>query len=72
MCLTRFVNSEDVYTALRDAVLGRIRDKEAPVRLQAVVALAKLQKGEEGQELDEDQEDLLEILVKLLQYDPAP
>ena len=45
--------SEDVYMSLRTAILGRIRDKETPVRIQAVIALAKIHKGEQEQEPDE-------------------
>lgn len=45
---------DDLYQVLLDALLVRIKDKESPVRVQAIVALAKLQSGDE----DEDQEPL--------------
>lgn len=47
-----------------------MRDKETHVRLQAVIALARLQRGEEGAE-DENEENLTEILIDILQFDPA-
>lgn len=37
---------DDLYQILLTALLIRIKDKEAPVRVQAIVALAKLQSGE--------------------------
>ena len=63
--------SEDLYTALRASLLERVRDKETHVRLQAVIAIARLQRGEEGSE-DDEEESLTEILVDVLQFDPAP
>lgn len=38
---------DDLYQILLSALLIRIRDKESAVRVQAIVALAKLQSGEE-------------------------
>ena len=40
--LTRWC-SDDSYQLLKEALLDRVHDKEATVRMQAVVALAKLQ-----------------------------
>lgn len=64
------LRSEDLYTNLRASLLERVRDKETHVRLQAVIALARLQRGEEGAE-DEDEENLTEVLIDILQFDPA-
>jgi condensin complex subunit 3 len=51
-------------------LLERVRDKEPHVRLQAVIAIARLQRGEEGAE-GEEEENLSEVLIDVLQYDPA-
>ena len=56
---------------LRASLLDRVRDKETPVRLQAVIALARLQRGEEGSDdLGEDEENLTDVLIDVLQHDP--
>jgi condensin complex subunit 3 len=47
-----------------------VRDKETHVRLQAVIGLARLQRGEEGAE-DENEESLTDVLIDILQFDPA-
>lgn len=48
---------DDLYQSLLRGLLERTRDKEASVRVQAVVALAKLQSGDEDEdENTEDQE----------------
>ncbi|KAF9508646.1 hypothetical protein BS47DRAFT_1320578 [Hydnum rufescens UP504] len=63
---------EDLYMTLRASLLERVRDKETPVRLQAVIALARLQRGEEGSDdSGEDQENLTDVLIDVLQYDPV-
>jgi len=64
--------SEDLYTTLRAALLERARDKEPYVRVQAVIALAKLQDGEDPNELPEGEPSLADILVDVLQFDPSP
>ncbi|CAO1626006.1 unnamed protein product [Parajaminaea phylloscopi] len=54
---------DDLYQSLLRGLLARIRDKEVPVRVQAVLALSKLQSGEEQDEPgagyfdDEDEDD---------------
>lgn len=72
--------SDDLYQMLLNALLLRIRDKEAPVRVHAIVALAKLQSGDE--ELDDEDEDeddddyasssksILQHLVNTARMDP--
>lgn len=63
--------SDELYVLLRSCLLDRARDKEAAVRVQAAVGLAKLQMAEDGEELDEDDESLADVLVDLLRHDPA-
>ncbi|KAG8947483.1 hypothetical protein FRC04_010664 [Tulasnella sp. 424] len=59
-CVAEMISSvgemdEDLYLALRSALLERIRDKEVPVRVQAVIALAKLQ-GDNPEEMEEEEQ----------------
>ncbi|KAF8342823.1 nuclear condensing complex subunit [Cantharellus anzutake] len=64
---------EDLYTMLRASLLERARDKDSNVRLQAVIALARLQRGEEGSgDVPDDQENLTDFLIGVLQYDSMP
>ena len=66
-------DSEDLYTLLRASLLERARDKDSNVRLQAIIALARLQRGEEGSgDVPDDQENLTDFLIDILQYDPMP
>jgi condensin complex subunit 3 len=61
-----------MYSVLRENFVARAADKEAAVRVQATLGLAKLQSGEDVDDLEDDQVPLLEILINLLRYDPAP
>ena len=61
-----------MYSVLRESFLARAADKEAAVRVQATLGLAKLQSGEDVNDLEDDQIPLLETLINLLRYDPAP
>jgi len=61
-----------MYSVLRENFLARAADKEAAVRVQATLGLAKLQSGEDVNDLEDDQVPLLEVLINLLRYDPAP
>jgi condensin complex subunit 3 len=61
-----------MYSVLRENFLARAADKEAAVRVQATLGLAKLQSGEDVNDLEDDQVPLLETLINLLRYDPAP
>jgi condensin complex subunit 3 len=56
---------------LRQSLLERIQDKEAAVRVQAVIAIGKLMKGENPDEVDEDEAPLIDVLCEVLQYDPS-
>ncbi|WWD20683.1 hypothetical protein CI109_105159 [Kwoniella shandongensis] len=62
---------DDLYVLLRKSLLERARDKEAAVRVQAALGLAKLQSGEDDDDLEEGQEPLGEVLLDLLRFDPA-
>jgi len=61
-----------MYSVLRENFLARAADKEAAVRVQATLGLAKLQSGEDVNDLEDDQVPLLDVLINLLRYDPAP
>lgn len=76
--------SGSVYETLLEALVVRVKDKEASIRVQAVFAIAKLQNsnewkekslvkyGEEGCEYeDEDEDTPTTILLKMMRYDPS-
>lgn len=63
--------SDDIYESLRDSLLERAQDKETFVRLQAAIALAKLQRGEDEQN-EEREVYLSDVLIEMLQFDSAP
>lgn len=46
-----------------------MRDKEPPIRVQAVVALSKLSGSEDPSELDEGEPTIIEVLLDTLAYD---
>ena len=49
-----------------------MRDKEAVVRMQAVVALSKLQQAEDEEDQGEDEEEnVTAVLVDVMTHDPA-
>ncbi|KAG8763595.1 hypothetical protein FRC12_008487, partial [Ceratobasidium sp. 428] len=62
---------DDIYEMLRSSLLNRAQDKETFVRLQAAIALAKLQRGENEQE-EEREVYLSDVLIDMLQHDSAP
>lgn len=67
---------DDLFQLLRHGLLKRIHDKEAMVRVQAVLGLGRLAGNEvEGEAVDTDDEDsgsgLLERLLDVLQNDPS-
>ncbi|EIN08176.1 hypothetical protein PUNSTDRAFT_143847 [Punctularia strigosozonata HHB-11173 SS5] len=63
---------EDSYISLRSALFQRIQDKEAPVRVQAVIALSKLCGSETPDDLDDSEElTATDLLVEVLAHDPA-
>lgn len=68
---------DDYYHLLRMALLKRVRDKEAMIRVQAVLGLGRLagnedDGGEEGADSDDDDAGgLLVKLLEVLQNDPS-
>jgi condensin complex subunit 3 len=64
-------DSEDLYILLRKSLLARAADKEAAVRVQAALGLAKLSSGEDVDDLEEGQVPLQKVLISLLRHDPA-
>jgi condensin complex subunit 3 len=64
-------DSEDLYILLRKSLLARAADKEAAVRVQAALGLAKLSSGEDVDDLEEGQVPLQKVLIILLRHDPA-
>lgn len=67
-----FLSSEDMYTHLRTNVLERINDKESVIRIYAVIALSKLVGSEDPDEEQEEEPTILEVLLDIVEYDPAP
>ncbi|KAG8932901.1 hypothetical protein FRC01_011776 [Tulasnella sp. 417] len=75
-CVAEMISSvgemdEELYLALHSALLERIRDKENSIRVQAVIALAKLQ-GENPEEMEEEEQSVSDVLIDVLQHDPSP
>jgi condensin complex subunit 3 len=68
---TILTDSEDLYILLRKSLLARAADKEAAVRVQAALGLAKLSSGEDVDDLEEGQVPLQKVLISLLRHDPA-
>jgi condensin complex subunit 3 len=60
-----------MYSLLRDNFLARASDKEAAVRVQATLGLAKLSAGEDVNDLEPGQVPLQKAILNLLRYDPA-
>ena len=65
-------NSDELYSALRTHLMGRVRDKEFTIRVQAVVALSKLAGSEDPNELDDDEVSIIDTLTQIRRYDSAP
>lgn len=58
--------SDDAFDRLKFALCKRVYDKESSVRLQAVLALSRLQGAEE-----EDEDTVTRLLVSILQHDSS-
>ena len=67
----RLTASEDMYVLLRESFLARANDKEAAVRVQAALGLAKLSAGEDVDDLEPGEVPLQKAILGLLRYDPA-
>lgn len=61
---------DDLYHAIRQGLLKRIRDKESSVRVQAVMGLGRLAGNEEDDD-DGDSTALVEKLVEIMQNDTS-
>jgi condensin complex subunit 3 len=67
---------DDLFQLLRHGLLKRIRDKEAMVRVQAILGLGRLAGNEADEEVNSDDSDdegsgLLDKLLDVLQNDPS-
>ncbi|KAF2816630.1 uncharacterized protein BDZ99DRAFT_505983 [Mytilinidion resinicola] len=67
---------DELFQLVRLGLLKRLRDKEANIRVQAVIGLGRLADGGEADEDDEDSDDevaggILEKLLDVLQNDPS-
>ncbi|KAH9836048.1 nuclear condensing complex subunit [Rhodofomes roseus] len=62
---------EDTYSNLRECLVERAYDKEATIRVYAVIGLSKILGGEVPSELPANQPSMLEILLERLQYDDS-
>ncbi|KAF8069093.1 nuclear condensing complex subunit [Lyophyllum atratum] len=63
---------EDTYNLLRDGLMDRICDKESLIRAHAVIALSKLVGSEDPDEVEPGEKSILEVLLDMISYDPAP
>ncbi|KAJ6577355.1 nuclear condensing complex subunit [Mycena capillaripes] len=61
----------EIYDNLRAALLDRIHDKEAMVRVQVVLALSKLAASEDPAEVGAGEQSLLDVLIDTLSSDPS-
>lgn len=62
---------DDLYDSLKNALLVRLRDKESSVRVQAVIALAKLQVNEEDELGQNGEESVTSLILSALRHDPS-
>ncbi|KAH9859420.1 hypothetical protein IAQ61_011201 [Plenodomus lingam] len=67
---------DDLYDILRVGFMKRLRDKDPPVRVQAVLGLGTLLNDDEDQQEEEDSDDdaaggLLEKLMNIMSHDPS-
>ncbi|KAG5641543.1 hypothetical protein DXG03_004802 [Asterophora parasitica] len=63
---------EDIYKELRSSLMGRINDKEANVRVQAVIALSKLAGSEGPSEVEDGESTVLDVLLDTMEHDSSP
>ncbi|KAJ7090909.1 armadillo-type protein [Mycena belliarum] len=61
-----------IYADMREALLDRIHDKEAMVRVQVVTALSKFASLEDPSEFVEDERTVMQVLIDSLSSDPSP
>ncbi|KAG6889138.1 hypothetical protein C0995_003498 [Termitomyces sp. Mi166 len=63
---------EDTYNLLKEGLVDRICDKEVFIRAHAATALSKLAGSEDPDEVHPGEKTILEALVDVVSYDPAP
>ncbi len=73
-CIALLINGleavdEKLFQTLKSFLLSRARDKESAVRVQAVIALTKLQTADDDE--DEDSEEIKQALIETLRFDPS-
>ncbi|SPO20133.1 related to Condensin complex subunit 3 [Ustilago trichophora] len=73
-CIALLINGleavdEKLFQTLKSFLLNRAKDKESPVRVQAVIALTKLQTADDDE--DEDSQDIKQALIETLRFDPS-
>lgn len=73
-CIALLINGleavdEDFFQKLKKFLLDRARDKESAVRVQAVIALTKLQSTEDND--DQESEQIRQSLIETLRFDPS-
>ena len=64
--------SEELYQEMREALLGRLHDKEPQIRAISAASLAKLLPTEEPDDVSGGETSILEALVDVLKYDTSP
>lgn len=70
--LTDTPSSEDMYSLLRSSLMERVRDREPPIRVQAIIALSKLAGSEDISDVQDGEQTIIEVLVDALTYDTSP
>lgn len=69
MCIIfNILCSEEIYQNLKSQLLKRVNDKDADVRVQAVIALSRLQDSGTSSE----NKDVTKIMINIMQSDPNP
>ncbi|CCG83221.1 Putative uncharacterized protein [Taphrina deformans PYCC 5710] len=64
---------EELFEAIQDALIKRLRDRETSVRVQAILALARFQvPTEDDEDEDESSTKITEVLLHVLSHDPSP
>ncbi|KAJ1911318.1 chromosome condensation complex Condensin, subunit G [Tieghemiomyces parasiticus] len=73
LCVNSFGEiDEDLYLTLKAQLYERIHDKESAIRVQAVIALCRLQNGEDEDTADErDGPNVTKTLSNIIRYDPS-
>lgn len=68
-CTAESFSSMDLYEELRENLVQRLHDRETAIRVQCVVALARLSATEDPSELEQGEKSILELLTEILLND---